>query len=56
MKGVSQIDRKVKIIFMTNYAYDDQYFKEFEEFTLSLGDAIELVNNHIAVIDHIYVD
>jgi hypothetical protein len=39
---------------MTKYIYDDSFFVELDELVLSLNDAIELVNNHIAVIDFIY--
>lgn len=46
--------RKVKIRFMKKYVYDDQYFVELDEFILSLDDAVELVNNNVAVIDYIY--
>lgn len=48
------MDKKVTITFMQNYAYDDSYFIAFQELTLSLSDAIELVNKDIAVITHIF--
>ena len=49
------MEQKVKIIFMTDYIYDNSFFTEFQEMVMSLSDAVELVNNHVAVIDHIYV-
>lgn len=48
------MNRKVKIKFMKNYAYDNSYFIQFDDFVLPLEDAIELVNKEIAVITYIY--
>lgn len=46
--------QKVKIKFMRSMYYDNSYFVQFDEFVLTLGDAIDLVNNEIAVIVYIY--
>lgn len=53
-KGVETMKQKVKIKFMRSMYYDNSYFVQFDEFVLTLGDAIDLVNNEIAVIVYIY--
>lgn len=46
--------RNVRVLFIQNYVYDDSFFLTSEELTLTFDDAIELVNNDVAVITYIY--